>query len=907
MDIEGFAHLKSSAPRLRRSPVKIRALVVLGAMLLLAPAAHADEVRMFAVGNKHRVQDAVTYADFRNKMAALMDAGFPNRAAYVQAGVDDVVSHLRPRDADAPRKALVVFPENAGLMNILIGSRGEVARRQTIALGAVPSLFEPYSEQLAYYAQKYPTQPAVRLLFLALTDTLYRSFYETFRDLAREHGVYIAASMNAAPARRVEDPELVALLGDPDEPDRTYAYEAASPHPGNTTYVFAPDGEVLVPDGRGGTLESPRETSGVIHGSTVKAYLTPPEQPPPGEFLGLALAFGAVPDLEVLDTPVGRLAIVISKDAWMVDVNDRFEAKGANVILQPEAFSEWAFRTSEWAPDVFKEGGFANLQKYPSWVANIDASLTGNFFDTTFDGQSAILGRKAKRDPGPLGDQNAWIGQNPDTGFRTIAPWIVPDPGVADPSLTLAQRRQALAAAGVKLIGGPPCPDSLTVGQCRNGYRESIVWHDVAVPDGPVTAPRDPVRVRPPVFERSVRASGKEQHARATQHAPRVAAHGRFVYAVWHEEHVGLPGVYLAVSRNHGKSFHKPVRVSDNAPGAVAEMFPTVAAHAGEVAIAWQEQVEGGSDERGRVMLGRFDPKGRKRGADVRVDDSDEGGKWLPRVAYDGATPVVVWIDERDRGPQGLPLEHVYAARGTAAGGFGPNVRADAGAPVLLAAHLDNKWSPAITTAGGKVYVAWADFRRYNWDIFFARSDDGGRTFGANVQVDDFPGFERIDERPSLAVDPAGRVHAAWTDLRAREPDTNIFYSRSDSGGAAFSPNRQLDDSRAGFDPDRDTPTNQWHPSLVWAGDTLFAAWQDNRLGNNDIFFSRSTDAGATFTDSERVDDTGSGRSEQSRPHMAWAQGWCHAVWEDDRSGNADVYAARRPCAEPGVKAKKKS
>jgi hypothetical protein len=39
---------------------------------------------------------------------------------------------------------------------------------------------------------------------------------------------------------------------------------------------------------------------------------------------------------------------------------------------------------------------------------------------------------------------------------------------------------------------------------------------------------------------------------------------------------------------------------------------------------------------------------------------------------------------------------------------------------------------------------------------------------------------------------------------------------------------------------------------------------------------------------------------------MAWAEGWCHAVWEDDRSGNTDVYTARRPCAGPGTKAKQK-
>src|SRR5687768_9250834 len=159
---------------------------------------------MFAVGNKHRIDDAVTYADFHNKMAALMDRGFPNRSSYVQAGVDDVASHLRSADTSAPAKALVVFPEDAGLITALIGTRGADARRQTSALGAIPSLFGPYQQQVAHYADKYPGQPAVRLLFLALTDTFYRSFYETYRTLAIQHGVYVAAPINAAPARRVE-------------------------------------------------------------------------------------------------------------------------------------------------------------------------------------------------------------------------------------------------------------------------------------------------------------------------------------------------------------------------------------------------------------------------------------------------------------------------------------------------------------------------------------------------------------------------------------------------------------------------------------------------------------------------------------------------------------------------------
>ncbi len=451
-----------AAARLYTRPMLRPAL--LAVLLLAATAADAAPVRIFAVGHKTRMADVTTYQTFHDKMFALMDGTFPNRGNLVQAGVDDVKSRVLPNDPFAPPQALVVFPEDTGLPPALIGTRGTAARNATTAASAIISMIGPYSTQAAYYNAKYPGQPGIRALVLALTDTLYRSFYETFRDLAITHGVYLAVCGNLPAARRVDladDPSLVATLRDPDEPTRTYAYEAVSPFPYNTTFVFAPDGEILVPDGSGGILKAPSQTAGVLSGSTNKAYLTPIEQPPPGNSLGLSLAFGPPREMEVLDTPVGRLAIVISKDAWMVDVNDRFETKGANVILQPEAFSAWGYSTTPWEPDIFREGGWATLQKQAGFLVNVNASMTGNFFDdVTFDGQTAILGRQEKTNPGPLSADNAWIGQNPDTGFLGIAPWIAADPGIGNPDKSPADRRTLLAASGVNLLpnSGVPCP-----------------------------------------------------------------------------------------------------------------------------------------------------------------------------------------------------------------------------------------------------------------------------------------------------------------------------------------------------------------------------------------------------------------------------------------------------------------
>jgi hypothetical protein len=406
------------------------------------------------------------------------------------------------------------------------------------------------------------------------------------------------------------------------------------------------------------------------------------------------------------------------------------------------------------------------------------------------------------------------------------------------------------------------------------------------------------VRTAPPAFAASVRVSGSEP-VPVAQHAPRVAARGARVFVVWHEARNGSENVYLAVSRDGGATFDAPIRVSDNAAGTVVEMNASVAARGRRVAVAWQEFGSGRDDDEGRIKLAWFDARGRKLGPDVRVDDAAPGGTWMPAVAFAGSRPVVAWIDERDVGPDGQRLAHVYAARGVSRAAFGANLRVDAGAPVPLATNHDNKWSPAIAARGRDVFVAWADFRSYNWDVYLAHSADRGATFGPNVRVDDSPVFERINERPALAADRRGVVHAAWTDLRAREPDTNIFYARSDDAGATFSANRQVDDSRAGVDPDVDTPSNQWHPALAARRNRLFVAWQDDRLGNDDIFFSTSRDGGATFAPAERVDDTGDGQSAQTRPALdvgGGARRRCYVVWEDDRGGDADIYLGRRDC-----------
>ena len=262
----------------------IRPLILVTALLVLAPPAAAHDwrtdtgdVRMFAVGNKQRLDDAVTYADLpRQDGRARWTASSRTARRFVQAGVDDVASHLRP--ADPARAAPGARRVPRGRRADRGADRRRAARapaQQTSASGAILVAVRPYAA--AGRATTRPStraSPRVRALFLALTDTLYRSFYETFRDLAVEHGVYIAATIERRAGARVEASERP---GAGRAPARSRTSRSApthtrpsSPYPGNTTYVFAPDGEVLVPDGQRRHAREPAQTGGVIRGSTVE-------------------------------------------------------------------------------------------------------------------------------------------------------------------------------------------------------------------------------------------------------------------------------------------------------------------------------------------------------------------------------------------------------------------------------------------------------------------------------------------------------------------------------------------------------------------------------------------------------------------------------------------------------------
>ena len=142
----------------------------------------------------------------------------------------------------------------------------------------------------------------------------------------------------------------------------------------------------------------------------------------------------------------------------------------------------------------------------------------------------------------------------------------------------------------------------------------------------------------------------------------------------------------------------------------------------------------------------------------------------------------------------------------------------------------------------GNINVVWVEPTSAN-NIMFSRSTDGGLTFSAPVNLSNNPGGAF---EPSLALDASGNINLAWTgSANFASGPNDIFFTRSTDGGNSFSTPVDVSGGQpagGGFTPSLALDT-AGNPNLVWSGCFDLAC-----SANSSVFFSRSNDRGATFS-----------------------------------------------------------
>ncbi len=244
----------------------------------------------------------------------------------------------------------------------------------------------------------------------------------------------------------------------------------------------------------------------------------------------------------------------------------------------------------------------------------------------------------------------------------------------------------------------------------------------------------------------------------------------------------------------------------------------------------------------------------------------NSGGSYSPAIAVDSSNNLhLVWYDDT---PGNL---EVYYKKSTDTGAsWSPNQR--------LTWNSGDSWLPAIAVdSSDNLHVAWFDYTPGNAEIYYKRSSDGGATWSPNQRLTWNSGDSCC---PVLTVDSSENLHVVWYDYTPG--NVEIYYKKSSDGGATWSSSQRL----------TWTSGASWHPVIALdSSSNPYVVWYDETLGTPDVYFKKSTDAGATWSSSQRLTWT-SGSSRVPAIAIDSSDN-LHVVWHDHTPGSPEIYYKR--------------
>ena len=232
---------------------------------------------------------------------------------------------------------------------------------------------------------------------------------------------------------------------------------------------------------------------------------------------------------------------------------------------------------------------------------------------------------------------------------------------------------------------------------------------------------------------------------------------------------------------------------------------------------------------------------------------------------------------------------------------------------------------PSLAVSGNNIHIVWHDLRDGNWEIYYKHSTDNGLTWQPDVRLTN---DVSVSERASIAV-MGEQVYVVWQD--ERDNDKEIYFKISTDNGVNWSGDIRLTNSVGESEA----------PTLAVEESNINVVWSDSRngIGNGEMYFKKSTDAGLNWSEDIRITNTpsASGRASiavsSNFVHISWNEVWeiyytrstdtevswetetritnntsdsensfvvtsdsaVHLIWQDNPANNDDIYYKRNP------------
>ncbi|MCK4575995.1 T9SS type A sorting domain-containing protein [candidate division WOR-3 bacterium] len=180
-------------------------------------------------------------------------------------------------------------------------------------------------------------------------------------------------------------------------------------------------------------------------------------------------------------------------------------------------------------------------------------------------------------------------------------------------------------------------------------------------------------------------------------------------------------------------------------------------------------------------------------------------------------------------------------------------------------------------------------------------SQQGGTiVYGPKIQVNDPDPDSTLQNHPAVVIDDSLHIFVAWQDDRDEDGNYNIYFSKLENyQDTVFTPDISISDT---LNPTLD----EWFPRIAVDKDNIYIIWQGTTDGTSwKVYFSKSSDAGSTFTVPDTLpgitifNSTTSSVNSGPQPKIAVDSKssidttFIYVAWADDSSGALRVKLAR--------------
>ena len=232
---------------------------------------------------------------------------------------------------------------------------------------------------------------------------------------------------------------------------------------------------------------------------------------------------------------------------------------------------------------------------------------------------------------------------------------------------------------------------------------------------------------------------------------PAIAVSGTNVVVAWSDGTPGNNEIYIKKSADGGATWQASKKITNNTGGSC---YPDIAVSGANVYVVWNDDTPGN----GEIYL-RKSVDGGAAWQNPKRLTNNAGASANAAIAVSGDAVHVAWSDD-------TPGDYeIYYRKSVTAGNLWQSAK-------RLTNTAGNSWNPAIAVESENVCLAWHDEKPGNYEIFLKASADGGTTWGTAVRLTNDAG----DSWETALATNASTAYVAWADSKPGNYDIFLRY-----------------------------------------------------------------------------------------------------------------------------------